>query len=134
LRTQRVRIPVPSFAARPGDRGAATSGIDDQAEMGGLQSGCSASQSAYLGEYGFRRALTMKIGMLAALAGLAVSIAVRLAGWLPFLVALAITGFAHLLGLPTYRTGKRVRRITRPTLAVRGHRRYAYALGLGRCW
>jgi hypothetical protein len=87
LQTQRVRIPVPSFPARPGDRGAATSGIDDQAEMRGLQFGCSASQSAQLGGYGFRRELTMKIGMLAALAGLAVSIAVRLAGWLPFPVA-----------------------------------------------
>jgi len=51
-------------------------------------------------------ALTGKVGMLASFAGFAVSIAVRSADWLPFLVILAVTGFAFLMGLSTYGVGE----------------------------
>jgi hypothetical protein len=51
-------------------------------------------------------ALTGKAAMLAAFAGLAVSIAVSSAAWLPFLVTLAVAGFAYLMGLSTYGVGE----------------------------
>jgi hypothetical protein len=40
-----------------------------------------------------------------ATAGLAVSTAVSSAAWLPFLVILAVAGFAYLMGLSTYGVG-----------------------------
>jgi hypothetical protein len=45
--------------------------------------------------------------MIAAFAGLAISIAARAAAvWWPFLVILAVTGFAYLFGLSTYSVGE----------------------------
>jgi hypothetical protein len=51
-------------------------------------------------------ALTGKAAMLAAVAGLAVSTAVSSTDWLPFLVILAVAGFAYLMGLSTYGVGE----------------------------
>jgi hypothetical protein len=51
-------------------------------------------------------ALTGKVAILAAIAGLAVSIAVSSAAWLPFLVILAVAGFAYLMGLSSYGVGE----------------------------
>jgi hypothetical protein len=50
--------------------------------------------------------LTGKVAMLAAVAGLAVSTAVSSTDWLPFLVILAVAGFAYLMGLSTYGVGE----------------------------
>jgi hypothetical protein len=51
-------------------------------------------------------ALTGKAAMLAAFAGLAVSIAVSSTAWLPFLVILAVAAFAYLMGLSSYGIGE----------------------------
>jgi hypothetical protein len=51
-------------------------------------------------------ALTGKAAMLAAFAGLAVSIAVSSTAWLPFLVILAVAAFACLMGLSSYGVGE----------------------------
>ena len=52
------------------------------------------------------RALAGNVAMIAAFVGLAVAIAVRSAAWLPFLVLLAVTGFAYLYGLSSYGVGE----------------------------
>jgi len=51
-------------------------------------------------------ALTGKAAMLAAFAGLVVSVAVSSTAWLPFAVILAVAGFAYLMGLSTYGVGE----------------------------
>jgi hypothetical protein len=52
------------------------------------------------------RALAGNAAMIAAFAGLTIAVAARAAVWWPFLVILAITGFADLLGLSTYGAGE----------------------------
>jgi hypothetical protein len=52
------------------------------------------------------RALAGNVAMIAAFAGLAISIEARAAVWWPFLVILAVTGFASLFGLSTYSVGE----------------------------
>ena len=48
------------------------------------------------------RALGWNFAMVAAFIGLTVAAAVKAAWWWPFLVILAVTGFAYLLGLSNY--------------------------------
>jgi hypothetical protein len=52
------------------------------------------------------RALAGNAAMIAAFAGLTIAVAVRAAVWWPFLVILAVTGFAYLFGLSTYGVGE----------------------------
>jgi hypothetical protein len=52
------------------------------------------------------RALAGNVSMIAAFAGLTIAIAVRAAWWWPFVVMLAVTGFAYLLGLSIYGVGE----------------------------
>jgi hypothetical protein len=66
-------------------------------------------------------ALTGKVAMLAAFAGLAVSFAVSSAAWLPFLVILAVAGFTYLMGLSTYGVGEKARRMTRAPSGASAH-------------
>ncbi len=51
-------------------------------------------------------ALAGKTALAAAFAGLTIAVAVRSAAWWPFVIILAVTGFAYLFGLSTYGVGE----------------------------